>query len=184
MTFRLLPTWIIKIGDPHVFWSRASADLFARRRWKFLARFSDKAPNTTIQMAWRRAPLLMDSVTHFEIPCSDRPKMQKFYEAAFGWRIAKLPDMDYHWVTTTETDPDTWMPKSPGAINGGMRKKEAPQDGPVMVLSVKSVDDSVKRVEELGGSVIFPKKKVGGHGFYAQVADIEGNALGLWQAAK
>ena len=124
----------------------------------------------------------MDSVTHFEIPCRDQPKMQKFYEDVFGWKIVKLPEMDYHWVTTTESDPDTWMPKSVGAINGGMRKKEAPQDGPVIVLSVKSLDDSLRTVTESGGSIVFPKKEIGEHGYYAQVSDIEGNVLGLWQS--
>ena len=124
----------------------------------------------------------MDNVTHFEIPCKDQPKMQKFYEDVFGWKIVKLPEMDYHWVTTTESDPDTWMPKNVGAINGGMRKKEAPQDGPVIVLSVKSLDDSLRTVTESGGSIVFPKKEIGEHGYYAQVSDIEGNVLGLWQS--
>lgn len=123
----------------------------------------------------------MDSVTHFEIPYKDRDAMQKFYKDVFGWKITKLPDMDYHWVLTTESDSDTWMPEKPGAINGGMRQKQAPEDGPVIVLTVKSLDDSLKKVEELGGKIVFPKIEVGNHGFYAQIADIEGNVLGLWQ---
>ena len=47
----LVLTQIIKIEDPYAFRSRTSADQFARHRWKFLARFLDKAshgPNTWV----------------------------------------------------------------------------------------------------------------------------------------
>lgn len=118
---------------------------------------------------------------HFEIPYKDQRAMQRFYESVFGWKIIKLPDMDYHWVTTTESDPDTWVPKSPGAINGGMRQ-DTDGGGPIIVLTVQSIDERLHMVEEAGGKIILPKKEIGKHGFYAQVSDIEGNTLGLWQS--
>lgn len=123
----------------------------------------------------------MDGVTHFEIPYKDKDAMHKFYEDVFGWKITKLPEMDYHWVLTTESDSETWMPEKNGVINGGMREKRAPEDGLVIVMTVESIDDSLKKVKKSGGKIVFPKFEVGKHGFYAQVADIEGNVLGLWQ---
>lgn len=125
----------------------------------------------------------MDSVAHFEIPYKDKDTVQKFYEHVFGWKIMKLPDMDYHWVTTTEVDAETWMPKKAGMINGGMREKQTPEDGLTIVISVESIDGSVKKVKESGGKVVVPKFKVGEHGFYAQIADIEGNIVGIWEKA-
>lgn len=127
-------------------------------------------------------PYVLDRVTHFEIPCGDIPKVREFYESVFGWRITKIPDMDYHWILTTESDPNTWMPKEAGAINGGMREKRAPGDGPVMVVSVDSMDDRLESVRGAGGEVVLPKTRIGDHGFYAQVSDVEGNVLGLWQS--
>lgn len=146
---------------------------------KSIAKMRDT--NITIQIIQYFTPD-MDGVTHFEIPYKDKDAMQKFYEDVFGWKITKLPDMDYHWATTTESDSETWMPKKIGVINGGMREKHAPEDGLVIVMSVKSIDDSLKKVEELGGRIVFPKFEVGKHGLYAQIADVEGNVLGLWQA--
>lgn len=140
-----------------------------------------RGANTTVQISKHFTPG-MDGVTHFEIPYKDKDAMQKFYEVVFGWKITKLPDMDYRWVTTTESDSETWMPKKAGVINGGMREKRAPEDGLVIVMSVKSIDDSLKKVEEHGGKIVFPKFEVGKHGLYAQVADVEGNVLGLWQS--
>lgn len=124
----------------------------------------------------------MDSISHCEIPYDDQARAQKFYETVFGWQIAKLPDMDYYWITATETDPKTMMPTNPGAINGGMRKRQG-DEKPVIVVTVKSVDEHLKKIVAAGGGVTLPKMPVGNYGFYAQVSDTEGNTIGIWQSA-
>jgi len=43
----------------------------------------------------------MNKVVHFEIPYDNQSRAQKFYQEVFGWQIMKMPDMDYHMVTTT-----------------------------------------------------------------------------------
>ena len=123
----------------------------------------------------------MDSISHCEIPFDDQARAQKFYETVFGWQIAKLPDMDYYWITATETDPETMMPKKPGAINGGMMQRQHPEARPVIIVTVKSVDESLEKVTSAGGNVVLPKMPVGNYGLYAQVSDTEGNVIGLWQ---
>lgn len=125
----------------------------------------------------------MDSVTHFEIPFDDIERAQKFYQETFGWIIFKIPEMDYYWVTTTETDHNTGIPKNPGAINGGMLPRQEPRHSPTVVINVKSLDEHLNKVTKAGGTVVFPKIQVGTHGFYAQISDTEGNHIGLWQAA-
>ena len=124
----------------------------------------------------------MDSISHCEIPYDDQARAQKFYETVFGWQIAKLPDMDYYWITATETDPKTMEPTKPGAINGGMRQRQY-DEKPVIVVAVKSVDEHLKKIVAAGGGVVLPKMQVGNHGFYAQVSDTEGNTIGIWQSA-
>ena len=125
----------------------------------------------------------MDSVTHFEIPYEDRSRAQKFYRDVFGWQFAALPDMDYHMVTTAESDPKTMMPKAPGTINGGMMARHMPGELPVIVISVRSLDEHLRKVEESGGKIVLPGKQVGEYGFYARVSDTEGNVVGVWQTA-
>lgn len=91
--------------------------------------------------------------------------------------------MDYYMVTTVETD-EKQMPKEPGAINGGLMKRQVKGESPVIVVNVPSVDDYLKKVEEAGGKVVMPKMQVGDMGLYARVTDTEGNVIGIWQDLK
>lgn len=122
----------------------------------------------------------MDKVVHFEIPVDDLSRAQKFYKDIFGWSIFQVPNMEYYMVHTVEVD-DKHMPKEAGAINGGMFKRNAPNQSPVIVINVESVDDYLKKIQGAGGKVIVPKQKIGDFGLYAQFSDTEGNAIGLWQ---
>ncbi len=118
----------------------------------------------------------------FEVPYDDQNRAQKFYTDVFGWQINKMPDMDYHMAVTTESDPKTMMPKSPGAINGGMLKKDPTGPYPVLVIGVSSVDEHIKKIEDAGGKVVMPKMNVGEMGIYARVSDPEGNIIGIWES--
>ncbi len=122
----------------------------------------------------------MNKVVHFEIPYDDQDRAQKFYQDVFGWQINKMPDMDYHMVTTVPCD-EKMIPKEPGAINGGLMPKDPTGDHPVIVIDVPSIDDHIQKIESSGGKVIMPPIKVGEFGLYARVADTEGNIIGIWQ---
>ncbi len=125
----------------------------------------------------------MDKVVHFEIPVDDIKRAGKFYSVVFGWGIMSVPGMDYTLVTTTETGEDR-MPKQAGAINGGMMKRSGPIKSPVITVSVKNVDDAVKKIKNNGGKIIMDKFKVGDIGFSAYVEDTEGNLIGVWEDVK
>jgi hypothetical protein len=120
-------------------------------------------------------------VVHFEIPAEDVDRARKFYKWAFGWRMNPLPELKYTMVETVELGPDR-MPKEPGAINGGMMKREGPVNGPVITIAVDDIDKALKTVEKLGGKVVQKKVTVGDMGFSAYFKDPEGNIMGLWQA--
>jgi len=126
----------------------------------------------------------MNKVAHFEIPFDDQERAQKFYQDVFGWQINKFADMDYYIVTTCKTDPKTMMPTEPGAINGGLLKKDPTGEHPLIVIDVPSVDEHIKKIESAGGKVVMPTMKVGDFGLYARVADTEGNVIGIWQLLK
>ena len=126
----------------------------------------------------------MNKVSHFEIPYDDQQRAQKFYQDVFGWQINKFADMDYYIATTCKTDPDTMKPTEPGAINGGLLKKDPTGEHPVLVIDVPSIDEHIKKIESAGGKVVMSKMEIGDFGFYARVTDTEDNVIGIWQLLK
>jgi predicted enzyme related to lactoylglutathione lyase len=124
----------------------------------------------------------MDKIVHFEIPADDLSRAKKFYTTVFGWNMNEMPEMEYVMVGTTESD-ENGMPKQPGAINGGMLKRQDPVRHPVVTIDVESMDDALARVKKNGGQVVREKLPVGDMGFAAYFRDSEGNVIGLWQRA-
>ncbi len=120
-------------------------------------------------------------VVHFEIPADDTERAKAFYMDAFGWEISSWPDHGYMLVGTVATGQDG-QPQEPGAINGGMLRRQDPINTPVITIEVADMDAAIARVEELGGKVTRGKQPVGDIGFAAYFLDTEGNTLGLWQS--
>lgn len=128
----------------------------------------------------------MDPIVHFELPVKDMTRAKKFYGDIFGWNLTDWPMPDgtnYVGVHTTAIDETTRQPIKPGAINGGMVPHSAEVPMPILAIHVQSIDERVKQVEAMGGSVAMPKKDMMGMGFYAYVNDPEGNIIGLWEDA-
>jgi len=121
-------------------------------------------------------------VVHFEIPADNVERAQEFYRTAFGWNLSSMPDTDYTIVTTTPTD-DQGAPKVPGAINGGMFKREAAISTPVITVDVEDIDKALETISTNGGSTVQGKQPVMDMGFAAYFKDSEGNLMGLWQTA-
>ena len=124
---------------------------------------------------------MSNSVVHFEIPADDFDRAQKFYTDAFGWNLQHMPEMQYTIVSTTAVN-EQGMPSDPGAINGGMMKREEPLSTPVLTVDVDDIDAALQKVESLGGSTVVGKQAVGDMGFAAYFRDSEGNLMGMWQS--
>ena len=127
---------------------------------------------------------MSDKVVHFEIPADDLDRARVFYQDAFGWTINSIPELDYTIVETTPTDEATNLPAGPGAINGGMMRRQPEIPGPVITVGVDDIDASLRRVEELGGKTVSGKTAVADMGYAAYFSDPEGNVLGLWESAQ
>ncbi len=125
----------------------------------------------------------MGKVVHFEIPTDDLGRAKEFYGSTFGWQIQTMEEMEYNIVMTAPVDPETQLPTEPGAINGGLMKRSAETPAPVITIQVDSIDDSLKRVEEAGGSTVQARTEIPGMGAFAYFQDTEGNTLGLWENA-
>lgn len=110
---------------------------------------------------------------HIEIPTTSPKKAKEFYGGLFGWTFRDVPELNYVIFSTGE-----------GAIGGGLWNP--PPGMPRQITNYVSVEDvrsMVERVVSLGGKTIAPRTEVPGHGWFALVADPDGNVLGLWQSA-
>jgi predicted enzyme related to lactoylglutathione lyase len=114
----------------------------------------------------------MDKVVHFEIPADDVARAKSFYSTAFGWRLQDMEGYDYTVAMTTPVD-EQQMPTEPGAINGGMMKRDADRPAPVLTIAVDSRDIAMKEAEAAGGTMVTPKREMPGIGTSAYFKDTE-----------
>jgi uncharacterized protein len=123
----------------------------------------------------------MGKVVHFEIPTDDEARAREFYSSIFGWQLQVMDEMQYTLVRTVSVDEQTQLPTEPGAINGGLMKRSAETQAPVITIDVESIDDSLKQIESSGGSTVTPRTEIPGMGAFAYFKDTEDNVLGLWE---
>ena len=119
-------------------------------------------------------------VAHFEIPADDVERAKGFYRDAFGWTMDPVPNMDYTLVRTTEVD-ERGVPKEPAVINGGLMKRQAQVEHPVITVVVENIDASLKTIKKLGGKTAQKKMPIPGIGFSACFVDSERNLMGLFE---
>lgn len=124
----------------------------------------------------------MDKVVHFEIPYDNKGRASKFYSEIFGWQLLDIPEMDYTLVHAAKTDKNN-MVTEPGAINGGLFLRNDVAKQPMIVIGVKSIDETIKKIVAAGGKVVTPKTPIP-NGSYARVVDSEGNVIGLADESK
>lgn len=112
-------------------------------------------------------------VAHVELPSDDVERASTFYSELFGWTMQSHPDF-----------PDYALFQSgPGEMGGAIGKRGESAPARVrLYVTVESVEVSVAKVQELGGSVSVEITDVPGQGRYAAVTDTEGNEIGLWEA--
>ncbi|MEE9190859.1 MAG: VOC family protein [Candidatus Neomarinimicrobiota bacterium] len=116
----------------------------------------------------------MARVVHFEIGADDPEKIVNFYRSVFDWTIEKWDGpMEYWLVMTGDTS-------EPG-IDGGIGRRTESWDKIVNTISVESVEEYVKKIESLGGTIIRPKSAIPGVGYLAYCMDPDGNPFGIMQ---
>ena len=113
-----------------------------------------------------------NDIAHFAIHAADCERAKAFYSELFGWPMQQIPEM-----------PDYVMFQSgPGESGGAIGKRgvSAP-DRMRLYVEVESLDATLAKVQELGGSIAVEITDVPGQGRYAAVVDTEGNEIGLWE---
>ena len=108
-------------------------------------------------------------VTHFEVVGKDAAALQKFYGAAFGWKMKQqLPT--YAMA----------LPGVEGGISGGVGAAMDGGAGHVtFYVEVSDVAGALKTVEDLGGKTAMAAMKIPGGPTIGMFHDPEGHLVGL-----
>jgi predicted enzyme related to lactoylglutathione lyase len=122
------------------------------------------------------------TLCHFEIPADEPERAIAFYRGLFGWDFqcwegGGIP----YWIVRTVPTDETGRPTRPG-VNGGLMKKQNPQQPWANYFLVECVDEAGKKAEALGGQIVLPKTPVPGMGWFLYIKDTEGNIFGVWQS--
>jgi len=121
-------------------------------------------------------PAVPANIVWFEVPADDPQRARNFYGELFGWKSDLMPGaeaMQYYHLDTGGAD---------ASPDGGLMKRQNPgQRGITNYIAVASVNESVAKVQKLGGTVCMPKTPVPGMGFFAICQDTEGNTFGVWE---
>ena len=120
-------------------------------------------------------------IRHIALSVQDPEGTAKFYEEAFGWQMMPMPEMGYTIVMSGPSGDQG--PSEPGFINGGMMQREEPFTAPNIVVDVANLEETLKAVNEAGGTTVTERQAVGEMGFTAYFKDSEGNLVGLWENA-
>jgi predicted enzyme related to lactoylglutathione lyase len=80
--------------------------------------------------------------------------------------------------------PDYWHIDTGGrdeTPDGGLMKREQPEQSITNYVAVSSVEEAAKKVERLGGKICKPKTAVPEMGYFAICTDTENNTFALWE---
>ena len=116
----------------------------------------------------------MPRPVHFEIPADNVERAAKFYKEVFGWEFQKWEGPVEYWLVMTG-------PKDQPGIDGGLMKRQDPNQPVVNTIDVPDVDEYQKKVETAGGEIVVPKMAVPGVGWMLYFEDTEGNIHGIMQ---
>lgn len=119
----------------------------------------------------------MMSVEHFEIPVDDLQRAQKFYGHIFGWQFetGNFDGFEYTSVLSKGDNPES------AGINGGMMKRQNPEQQITNYITVPSIDDMLVQIQAHNGKILMPKQEISGIGYFALCQDTENNTFGIWE---
>jgi uncharacterized protein len=121
----------------------------------------------------------MGTIIHFDISADDLQRARHFYEEMFGWKFEQFPYGPQAYFLI-DTSPDSTLK----GLMGGMAKREKEYQRVTNFIQVKSLDESVVKLEKLGGKVIEPRTHIPTVGFIAGCEDTERNIIGLIELEK
>lgn len=117
-------------------------------------------------------------VVYFEIPVVDLNRACDFYSSVFEATFSH-DVVDGYQMAFFESSEDSFG--AAGALVVGDVYVPS-HDGCFLYFGVDSIDDSIAKALENGGSLLYPKKTNGDLGSVAEIQDTEGNRIALHEA--
>jgi len=110
-------------------------------------------------------------IAHVEIPVSNLQKSAEFYKTLLGWDFKNFGN-GYLLFNPHK------------GITAGLRESTniSKGDSTIFHIHVENIDNIISQVEKLGGKNIRSKTVIPVMGWYALIADIDGNTIGLFQS--
>ena len=114
--------------------------------------------------------MVENGFAHIEWESTDLERTQLFLSGLFGWSFMPLGD-------------DYLAFRPPGTVSGGILRRESvhPGSSPVVLIEVQEITPYLEKAVLLGSKVTVPKTPIPGMGWFAHVADADGNLFGLVQ---
>jgi predicted enzyme related to lactoylglutathione lyase len=122
----------------------------------------------------------MNPVVYFEIPVLDLARASNFYCKVFETTLTK-DNVDGYQMAFFESSDQSFG--ATGALVVGDVYIPS-HEGCFLYFGVESIDETVARALEHGGSILYPKKSNGDLGFVAEIQDTEGNRIALHEEKK
>jgi predicted enzyme related to lactoylglutathione lyase len=122
----------------------------------------------------------MNPVVYFEIPVLDLDRACDFYSNVFETELTQEV-VDGYQMAFFETSDDSFG--ASGALVVGDVYVPSHQ-GCFLYFGVESIDETIARALELGGSLLYPTKSNGDLGSVAEIQDSEGNRIALHEENK
>lgn len=117
---------------------------------------------------------MTNTVTHFEIYGEHPVALADFYRKAFGWQVEQMEGIGYWRIQTGAAEGP--------ALHGGLTYRAIPDlNGWMLFVNVPSLDETVARIQHLGGTIVRRKTAVPKTAWVTIVADPAKNIFGVWQ---
>ena len=110
------------------------------------------------------------NIVHIEIPTKDAKASAEFYQKLFGWHMETVEEMNY-----TMWDPH----EGPGGGFSNIDENVKPGDVHIYVNS-EDIEADLKKVAELGGTVLQEKMEIPETGWFGMFKDPTGNTIALY----
>ena len=110
------------------------------------------------------------NIVHVEIPAANVEAAGKFYQELLGWKISHDAELNYA------------MWEAGDGSGGGFPEvsQDAPAGHVLVYVHSDDIEADLKKVEELGGTVVQPKAEIPNTGWFGMFKDPTGNVIGLY----
>ena len=117
-------------------------------------------------------------VIYFEIPVNDLNRAENFYSNVFSFQFEKEIIDNYEMVLFPFYDNEN-------GISGALAKGDVykpTKNGIIIYFKTDNIDETLKKVVEQNGEILYPKTKNEKYGFFvAEFEDSEGNRIAIQQ---